>query len=308
MNLFQFENIHKIFIISSGRTGTEFFGDNFNKISNDIISVHEPDRLAFNRSPGKEILKKVKEQGVSRLILLKIFGFSGTRNLSLLNLNAKLPAEEIIERFVKDRRWIAIEDKNFYIEANYQLFGLIDKLTKLPDSKIIVIFRDPRDWVRSWMNQGGWYTRGDLLSMINLGGVKRITPQNAGIHNPYWHQYTRFQKLCWAWNFMNSQFYSEIKKKHSNLKYFFFEDLFTKKNYEKLSELLKFALNSHYDASCTDSLYNLLNIKVNESNARYLPSWQNWDSATCKILHHFCGDLMLKLGYGKEAKWLSMLK
>ncbi len=192
-----------------------------------------------------------------------------------------------------------------YIEANWQLFGLVVDLLKLEKTKIIIIFRDPRDWVRSWMNKGkgSWYDKKDLLSKINCLGFKRVDPSNVGINNPHWKYYSRFQKLCWVWHYMNNNFYEILQNGNENITYFLFENLFVKKDVDKINELLKFALNDYYKIECLKNMNDILDVKINESEVKNFLEWNHWTNQQCKELHHLCGGLMQKLGYGKEKEW-----
>jgi hypothetical protein len=172
----------------------------------------------------------------------------------------------------------------------------------------MIIFRDPRSWIKSWMNKGGWYTQDDLLTFINMGGVKRLSPENVGAYNEHWKEYSRFKKLCWVWNFMTNLFISEIEKESPNLVYFFFEDLFIKRDRNEIKRFLNFSLNDFYSPIFTNKLRKMLDHKVNENRSEIIPSWKHWDQEMCKNLDFFCGNLMDDLGYGKEQEWLQKLK
>lgn len=303
----EFYNISKVFIVSPGRTGTKFFGNNLKALSKCIYSVHEPDKISLARAKRKESIEKIRQQGIKRPVILKLLGYSGTRNLSLQNLKNSAEKKNIINRFIEDRKWIDLNNTSCYIEANSQLFGLIRQLKSMPNSRLIIIFRDPRSWIKSWVNKGEWYTKDDLLSIINLGGLKRLSPENVGIYNEHWKEYSRFQKLCWVWNFMTNLFISEIEKASPNLAYFFFEDLFIKRDVNEIERFLRFSLNDLYDPIFTHRLRKMLDHKVNENRSEIIPSWEHWDYEMCKNLDFFCGDLMDDLGYGKEQEWLEKL-
>src|SRR6056297_522671 len=289
-----FTKINKVFIISSGRTGTKFLGNNFHKISKEFYSIHEPDRITFNKKQAGELIQKFCKQGITRPIVLKAIGYCGTRNLSLKNINKELSKKRITKRFLDDRKWFKPQDNKIYIESNHQLFGLINILITLQNSKTVIIFRDPREWVKSWMNKGSWYTSTDVLSFVDFAGFKRITPKNVGIHKTEWLGYSRFQKLCWVWNFINKCFVDEIEK--NNLSYFFFEDLFIKKDPQILRNFLTVSLGNLYNPEHSKNLSMLLHTKVNDTTIEVFPHWEKWDIALCKELQLNCGWLMQKLG------------
>jgi hypothetical protein len=297
-----------IFLISSGRTGTEFFGKRLKDLSQYIYSVHEPDRLSIKKHKRKELFLKLKKLGVYNVLIMRMLGKTGTRALSLKRLNNKIDKENTIERIISDRKLLHHSYSQVYIESNWQLFGLLDTLNELRNSKIIFLFRDPRNWVMSWMNrEKGWYSESDLLLRINLLGFKRITPKNVGIYNPDWKNYDRFQKLCWVWNYLNSTFYNAIDDSNPNIQYFFFEDIFTKKDPTTIKNFLKFTLNDYFNEEYVNQMLKTLNKKVNQSTTKRFPQWPNWDRKQCKDLHYFCGELMQKLGYGNEPEWLEKI-
>jgi len=134
--------------------------------------------------------------------------------------------------------------------------------------------------------------------------MKRLTPKNIGQKLPQWANYSRFQKLCWAWTVMNRIFYNSCKAGYSNSTYFFFEDIFVNKNMAEIQRLLFFLLGEMYNESILDTFIELLKKKINTNPEGSFPQWTHWDPILCLQLEEICGDLMKKLGYGKENYWL----
>lgn len=302
------ENINKLFIISAGRTGTDFFGKNFSFFSKHIYSIHQPDVINLEKSRRKELFFKLKHLGFYNLIIAKLIGKSGTRNLSLIKVRKKNNENKIIQKLLKERTNLNLNYSKLYIESNWQLFGLIEDLLKFNKSKILIVFRDPRDWVSSWMNKGGWYDKNDLLSKINILGFKRVTPANVGIDNPDWKDYSRFQKLCWVWNYMNGNFYEAVKENNPNIRHFFFEDIFAKRDESTIKDFLQFSLGEYFKDEYVDQMLSMLQHKVNQKPKEEFPNWIEWDKKHCQYLHYFCGDLMKELGYGTEPEWLKKIE
>lgn len=301
-----FWTVKKVFIVSAGRTGTKFFGENMSKLSGALYSIHEPDRLSIRRDRIGNNFQKIKKIGFSNAVIKKFLGTRGSRNLSLNNISGKLPRGIIQTRLLEDRKWVPSEI-DLYVEANYQLFGVIEVLLNLKNSKVILFSRDPRDWVASWMNKGSWYDRKDLLTQIDLLGLKRLTPKNIGQKLPQWDNYSRFQKLCWAWTAMNGIFYNLCNANYSNLTYFFFEDIFVNKDITEIQRLLGFLMGKMYNESVLENFMELLEKKINTNPDTSFPPWTYWDPKTCIDLEDICGDLMRKLGYGKENYWFKKL-
>lgn len=303
MSTSDFESVKKIFIVSAGRTGTEFFGENMLKLSGSLYSVHEPDRLSIRKDKIKGIVQKIKKIGFSNVVIKKFLGTHGSRNLSLQKMSGKLSQATIQKRLFEERKWVSSEVE-LYIEANYQLFGVIEELCNLKNSKVLLFFRDPRDWVASWMNRGTWYDEKDLLERIDLLGMKRLTPKNIDQNLPQWANYSRFQKLCWAWTEINEIFYNTCKADYSNLTYFFFEDIFVNKKINEIERLLFSLLGGMYNESVKSKFIELLKKKINTNPQDFFPQWNHWDPMLCMQLEDVCGNLMRKIGYGKENYWL----
>jgi len=302
-------NTIKSFIISAGRTGTEFFGKNLKLLNSNFYSIHEPDRISFTNIRRPELLNKFKYQGFWNLIIFKGLGLTGTRNISLKRINNLFSKDKVIKKINNERKWINLKNYNVYIESNWQLFGLIKDLISIYNSKVIIIFRDPREWVRSFMNWGYWYDSKDLLSKIDILGFKRISPKNVGIKNSNWKNYTRFQKLCWVWNFINSNFYNLLYESDcQNIRSYFFEDIFIKKNETIIRDFLHFTLDKYFKEHYVNQLFQLLQKKAGQSIKKDFSLWIEWDKKSCQDLNYFCGDLMQKLGYGNEPEWIEKIR
>ena len=120
--------IDPVFILSTGRTGTQFFENYINHTANNAICKHEP-------KPSRR------------------FKF-----LSNLYLNNKVSDNTIINiyNFSRKKLFKEIDDK-IYIESSNFLFGCIPALNKyFPNIKIIHIVRHPVTYIESHLNHGFW--------------------------------------------------------------------------------------------------------------------------------------------------------
>jgi len=298
------KEINKIFIISAGRTGTKLFGDHLEKTIPNSFSEHEPDNVdLFNFD---NLIKNIKRQSFKELFILKGLGQLGSRNISLRYLNNTFSKEKALEKIKYERRWI--EGCKFYFEANQQLYGLTNILPEIPNSKVLLFFRDPRDWVRSIINKGKAYTDKDILYKINVGGFKRISPENLDKKSENWKNYNQFQRICWVWNYINTNFYNSINGNNQNIRHYFFEDIFIKNNENTIRDFLEFALDEYFEEEYVARLQKMLQNKVNENTKQEFHKWHDWDKKHCQDLHYFCGDLMQKLGYGNETEWLEKIQ
>ncbi|MFB6258638.1 MAG: sulfotransferase [Flavobacteriales bacterium] len=111
-----------VFILSTGRTGTDFFTRLFNEVVPEAWSLHEP-RPAFRRR-GQKLL-------------------------------AGPPSRFDIEYFRIPRMyWNRKRREELYVETNYHLFACIPLIRKaFPEAFIVHIVRDGREVVTSWLNK-----------------------------------------------------------------------------------------------------------------------------------------------------------
>src|SRR5688572_22563783 len=115
-----------IFVLSTGRTGTKFLAEYFNKNYPSITALHEP-------KPS---------------YLLRLF--------SNAYVDGRVSADQMVSIYHRQRRHIlpAIATDQ-YMEATGYLYGFVDVLDHItPDPIILHILRDPREFVRSAHNHG----------------------------------------------------------------------------------------------------------------------------------------------------------
>ncbi|MBN1996433.1 sulfotransferase domain-containing protein, partial [candidate division KSB1 bacterium] len=227
-----------IFIVSGGRTGTAFFTKLFNTSSNLTSAYHEPENIDyFNLT---EIKTKSKHFGLCNLTVRKLCGRWGITNLSNQRMAGKISVTEAAQKLLDQRRtFIEGQDAEIYVESSYHFYGLIDIIPLIFENyKIVYIVRDPRDWVRSHMDKKEWY---HFTNPATLFGT-RISPRLIGDtrYTAQWKSMDRFEKLCWAWQMINSYALDMIKKTGSeNIQYMRFEDIFAAGNKkEKMEQLL----------------------------------------------------------------------
>lgn len=297
----------RVFIVSSGRTGTEFFGINVGKISDDVFSIHEPDALSISKKKRIEFYSKVKLLGWLNLLIKKPLGLYGTRALSLQRLGNKISGQKAINKFLEERKWID-QNYKFFVESNHNLFGLTKELSELDNTKLFILVRDPRDWITSMMNKGGWYDRKDMSYRLNILGFKRLTPNNVHEYHQQWNEYSKFEKLCWSWNYINNHLFRTAEKQNDNVRLFYFEDIFLNKERSKIEKMLQFIFGKDYNTIHLDKCVELMKSKINARPKDEFDDWKKWDSKTCQTLDAICGELMRKFGYGSEVEWKEKLK
>lgn len=301
-------NTPSIFIISSGRTATNFFSFLLSDIIPNSDSFHEPD--AFTSPIGHKLVQIHKNFGLFKTIINKFKNHGNLRKLSIARENNIYDDKYIIESIYNLRKsFIEHLTGSVYVESNLQLNGLIDLLPHIfTNSKIIYIVRDGRDWITSFINHsGGKYSNRDLMYKLGLGRLSAQDIEDDPWHHE-WKHFNQFQKLCWLWQKEN-QFAIKSVEQCNNAQWWRYEDFFH--SHYKLSnftELIEFATNfpdgtrvSHFPFE------NLIDNRIHASKPDRFPKWPEWDNESAFQFHQICGDLMSKLGYGEESEWLEKI-
>jgi len=295
-----------VFFISGGRTGTKFFADVLSNYINDSFSIHEPDVIHLSKGETS-LYYSIKAFGIYWVVIGKLLGKTGIRNLSERYLSGKCTIEDIKETLYKYR-------KKFYHNIAQQLiiesysgwYALIPGIRETYSNyKIIIIIRDPRDWVSSNMNWGTMYGNRDWVQKLGLG---RLSPEliTDKEYTYRWKDFDQFQKLCWAWRAIYETLL-EHSKNDPNIRIFKFEDLFCSKGKEDhFSSLLRFITtfnNQNFYLKNQMNKKSVFNKKIHENISYDFPLWKNWSKEYANHLNQICGFLMSKFEYGSEPDW-----
>ena len=288
-----------VFILSGGRTGTQFLGDRLSSAIPQSFSVHEPDVLSIfiKRVPGR-----LRTFGLWNMTIGKITGQTGVRSIGQRLITGKIDLSTALMRLKRSREsYHSSMDAPLIIESNSQWLYVCDELAmNWPHARIIVVARDPRTWIRSWLNKGvrwRWY---DPVRWVPPG---RLTPalvdDREGIH--YWNSSGPLGRLAWEWGFVYDRLLRHVKT-NTNARLFRFEDIFHHENQFKMCQLVEFAAQH---SSGKYEYYVPENFTSSVRNASHgtAASWHNWSRSEAKLVDRFCGPLMKSLGYGNEESW-----
>ena len=257
------------YILSTGRTGTQFLALYFDQNYPNVAALHEP-----KPSYRLHIMANAYVAGkVPRPLALALF---------------QRWRKALIGRY---------SDKDHFIESNNFLYGLIDLMPELVSDPVIIhIVRDPREFVRSTINYGAWYGYKWFASKFVPYWFADLREHLHPYKNP--SVAARFAAQ-WAHVNLALQKGGNGNPGYRCLK---FEDIF-KPPYEGLRhicDILGLAYCDGKDGLSPEEIKN-------PSRYNFIGSWPSWTAQECRELQEICGPLMAQYGYGGEPEWLEKL-
>lgn len=195
-------NVEPVFVLSTGRCGTEFLTTVLQEISQfDIYHSPKPELIFFTKYAYANYCKVPEE---------------------LKNIVKAVRLELILESYLRNRKYIETNNlMTFFAYAAAEVF---------PRSKFIHLIRHPASFVRSGIRRN-WYS-GD-----NLHDLSKIQPLE---ETEKFSRISDIEKIGWLWNETN-QFIENFKKSINQDTRFLFvkaEDMFSKK--EELQKIFHF--------------------------------------------------------------------
>lgn len=264
---FQVNYARKSFIISTGRTGTKFMEKLFSS-SNDVNCIHE---------------YHLDDQ-------MKSVNF----------LKGHLKEKEFLNFYKISRFRLLWNNRNrVFVESNpHILFGTPAILKKIKRTRLALVIRNPKSFVRSGCNRTIIDRNGDVIKTYSIEDNWTIKAYefDSKITEKDWNEMEMAKRFIWVWNFKNSLILDVIKKSESG-KVFRFEDLFT--DYDSLREFVNFTSYGKVEISKED-FDELTAIKVNLNKVQDFPDYIEWSDELKNYLNSECRDLMLKFNYLNE--------
>ncbi len=299
---------NSVFICSTGRTGTQFFGKRISDSIEDCFSVHEPAAVWLSRP--KEWREKSKIFGPFRMTIGQFLPSNSMFKLSADRAARRIDDAKAKEYVYKQRkRYISKVRQSLYVESNAHLYGVLDLLTDIfPNSKIVYVIRDPRTWIRSALNTPEYVLYSPIDFRFFKASVRAIDFEDDPYYN-HWDQMSKFEKYCWYYNKVN-EFALDLMKGKDNFRVFKFEDLFQSK--DKVSEF-KNMLDFVTDFGDRKYHYKLkeemIEKKVHSGAKRgKLPHWREWEPTLAKSIMDHCAKWFREYDYGDEKEWRDKLK
>ncbi|MEL7447472.1 MAG: hypothetical protein AAGK02_17000 [Pseudomonadota bacterium] len=290
-----------VFIASGGRTGTTFMGERLIEVIDGCYSQHEPDVLVKNweKSSGR-----IKDFGVWHMLFGRLLGITGLRVIGHKFMAGQLDLAAAAKRIKAQREhWYATIEEPLIVESSGRNWMLAPVLQEaFPDSRLVGIIRDPRDWVESWRRHQprrhtkffeGWFPQGPLTP----AQVKDTDWADK------WDDMGQFGRLVWDWRIITREL-SRAGAKSENIRVYRFEDLFSSGQNGKIAELVDFvAFDGKYKVGSLDGFTG----SVRNASSGKRVKWQDWTPEQVRLMDGMCGELMRQYGYGSEPEWIAKL-
>jgi Sulfotransferase family len=265
------ESLPVRFIVSTGRTGTQFFESFFNNNFPDVLCLHEP------RPDGFDI--------------------------AIRKIRGKLGAQEIVNHLRSSRAGILsrLRKRNakLYVESNPFFSLLIPELRKaFPTSRFLWIVRNPETYVISAYNKS---PVGDnkMFFYAENDHRPRITAMDFADDrwSEDWPSFDRFQKICWYWNKCNEILARDFGNQDDFL-LIKFEELFGEKNdFRSMFKMLEFFQISGPAGIDSDTFDIMMKRSINSSKRILLQSADSWTSKQKMDFDTLTYSMRKKLGY-----------
>lgn len=207
------QHLETRFIVSTGRTGTKFFETFINQQEGNAHCFHEPKPDLFT------------------------LGVQKMRS----NLSTGAIVKEIKSNRFRYLTQLRKKKLDIYIESNPFLSLLLPELRiAFPGCKILIIVRDPLDYINSILNKRIGPNK-DLYPYGNKDRRERLAATDFP-DDPYcddWETFSRAEKVAWYWNKCNSILYQESFG-YQNAMVVRFEDVFNTSDLKGLNDIVDF--------------------------------------------------------------------
>lgn len=284
-------------IASGGRTGTTFLGEFLSDMVPDAFSIHEPDVWP---GFGTEALRRIRVFGFRHMVVDRLRGRSGLRNLSVRRLAGELSHEEAAAEIRRQRSsYYRRLPQPLVVESNYQSFGVVSAWpAAFPEARVAALVRHPATWVASYLDYG---TRRGPRDRVQRWGQRRLDPAMIGDDEfaARWSDMSRLERLCWDWRTVNGALLRQAED-DARVRLFRYEDLFLGAGREEtFRELLEFLTDfgdrTYGYALDARTLDRRVNVRPDRTEGTVADPVSR-DGA----LREICGDLVEELGYGER--------
>ena len=253
-----------LFVVSTGRTGTQFLADLFDRLG--ARASHEPGPRWIRLASNAHVAGRMSSERAGRLV-----------------------ARE---------RWADVEQPGAapWVESSCLVYGLVDPLlATFPDAHVVQVVRDPRTYVRSAFGWGAYRTGGRPLNMLPF---RRLAPSQFRPRSLRrwldWAGEGQFERLCWAWTAMNRSM-REQGAGSSRFSVVRYEDLFDPLRSGPTLQALCALVGYEADEL---TLARLAENRVNAGKRTpEVPPWEEWSAGERARLVRECSEEAAQYGY-----------
>ena len=260
-NKILFMNSKRIYILSTGRTGTNFLA----QVLNDIIDDFNIGHQQIGSRSINIFAKLPLKNNIYLYFLYKLFDF----------FNRGVPPNSTIDPLLSVALYKLIKFKKIKI-----------------DIKIIHLVRSPEDFVTSFLNWKDQSWKRKIILHFLLPFWNPV-PLFHGVSFKRWVLMSKFEKFCWIWTFKNTMFDDLQYLQKENYYFIKIEDLIQSQSKEDhLKSLLEFC-----GIKPPKKIKLNTDIKVNRSKGNKFPKYKDWSNKHRFLLSEYCQYLKLKYGY-----------
>lgn len=277
---------HFAFIVSGGRTGTQFLGDLLSEAIEDSYSEHEPDIIhGFDRGS----LERLRRFGLWHMVVGRALGQSGVRVLGTRHLVGKDDLTATMRKLRAQRKaYHAGIEQSLVIESYYAWWMVASHLPAIfSEAKAVGIVRDPRHWIASWLKRTAKRADGHWTQLLPPGP---LTPARLGDTRwaDEWESMSPVGKLAWQWQLINGTILRATDDGVLDL--FRFEDVFNPDTgeFDRLVDTISTFPDRQYS---TRDISEKLSQKRNASSAQG-DDWESWTGADKQLVNDICGPVM----------------
>ncbi|MFI3214953.1 MAG: hypothetical protein R3Y24_16715, partial [Eubacteriales bacterium] len=139
----------RIFISSTGRTGTQFFAKYLRVMIENSVSLHEPGTPWFSKP--KQLFGQIKDYGLYHLSIGQGKNTHSMYKLSRDYIAGDITKEKACENILSINRTVdALCKEDIIVYSSGHIYGLLGLLDQVyDDSRFVFIIRDPREWIGS---------------------------------------------------------------------------------------------------------------------------------------------------------------
>ena len=257
------------FLVSTGRTGTEFLANFVNNHLDAVLALHEP------KPDLLDLGIEVQRGEVSHV---------ETRS-------AILQGREAVRRQVKQA------GASYYLESNNNLVPLLDCLLgTFPESRVLFVTRHPETYVRSAFSKlhGGKYS---LFGPTDRR--RRLTPSDV-VGDPYqehWETMDQFERLCWMWCRYNDLI-ERLTLAYPYVKHVRYEDIFdAQSDFAGLRQSLDFLGLADRLRLTSEEVSAVMGNPKNQSHGYLLETADDWTPQQKQSFRRIIADQGDRYGY-----------